>query len=149
MGKFRFVEAFWGGLNENSNYRGFRITGVRISEVLLYLFIRALFALFATFVQSIRVLAASIIKSNYFWMRVFNVSLSPCGFNPYSLALLRKLFVVSNLNTSFGKGSRFLRGVFFLENKIIVHYNSQTQAGAFKIILISNDRKISTFLYIF
>ena len=36
MGKFRFVEAFRGDLNKNSNYRGFRITEVRISEVLLY-----------------------------------------------------------------------------------------------------------------
>ena len=35
MGKFRFVEAFRGDLNKNSNYGGFRITEVRISEVLL------------------------------------------------------------------------------------------------------------------
>ena len=34
MGKFRFVEAFRGDLNENSNYNGFRIIEVRISEVL-------------------------------------------------------------------------------------------------------------------
>jgi len=37
MEKFRFVEAFRGDLNKNSNYGGFRITDVRISEVLLYL----------------------------------------------------------------------------------------------------------------
>ena len=35
MGKFRFVKAFRGDLNKNSNYKGFRITEVRISEVLL------------------------------------------------------------------------------------------------------------------
>jgi len=37
MGKFRFVEAFRGDLNKNSNYRGFRIIEVRISEVLLHM----------------------------------------------------------------------------------------------------------------
>ena len=36
MGKFLFVEAFREDLNKNSNYRGFRITEVQISEVLLY-----------------------------------------------------------------------------------------------------------------
>ena len=37
MGIFRIVEAFPGDLNKNSNYRGFRISEVRIGEVLLYL----------------------------------------------------------------------------------------------------------------
>jgi len=37
MRKFRFVEAFRGDLNKNSNNRGFRIIEVRIGEGLLYI----------------------------------------------------------------------------------------------------------------
>ena len=37
MGIFRIVEAFPGDLNKNSNYRGFRISEVRIGKVLLYI----------------------------------------------------------------------------------------------------------------
>ena len=36
MGIFRIVETFPGDLKKNSNWRGFRISEVRIGEVLLY-----------------------------------------------------------------------------------------------------------------
>lgn len=60
---------------------------------------------------------AGTMKCIYFWIRFFKVSLSPWWFNPYSLALLRRLVELSNLNTSFGKGARLLTGGQFFLHK--------------------------------